>query len=182
MQKMGGDKMARPEKEAAVAELQNKLSSSQSVILADYRGLNVQEVTELRKKLREVGVEFKVAKNTLTKLAAKNAAIEGLDDLLEGPTALAFGYDDPVAPAKVLAEFAKDHQNLELKGGLLEGKVIDLNMVNSLAKLPSKEALLTQVAGLLQAPIRNLVNVLSAPLRNTVYVLEAVRKKQSGEA
>ncbi|HEY8344243.1 MAG TPA: 50S ribosomal protein L10 [Bacillota bacterium] len=174
--------MARPEKEAAVAELQNKLSSSQSVILADYRGLNVQEVTELRKKLREVGVEFKVAKNTLTKLAAKNAAIEGLDDLLEGPTALAFGYDDPVAPAKVLAEFAKDHQNLELKGGLLEGKVIDLNMVNSLAKLPSKEALLTQVAGLLQAPIRNLVNVLSAPLRNTVYVLEAVRKKQSGEA
>lgn len=174
--------MARPEKEAAVAELQNKLSSSQSVILADYRGLNVQEVTELRKKLREVGVEFKVAKNTLTKLAAKNAAIEGLDDLLEGPIALAFGYDDPVAPAKVLAEFAKDHQNLELKGGLLEGKVIDLNMVNSLAKLPSKEALLTQVAGLLQAPIRNLVNVLSAPLRNTVYVLEAVRKKQSGEA
>lgn len=173
--------MARPEKEAAVAEIQEKLSSSQSVILADYRGLNVQEATELRKKLREVGVEFKVAKNTLTKLAAKNAAIEGLDDLLEGPIALAFGYDDPVAPAKVLAEFAKDHQNLELKGGVLEGKVIDLNMVNSLAKLPSKEALLAQVAGLLQAPIRNLVNVLSAPLRNTVYVLEAVRKKQGGE-
>jgi len=174
--------MARPEKEAAVAEIQKKLSSSQSVILTDYRGLNVQEVTELRKKLREVGVEFKVVKNTLTKLAAKNAAIEGLDDLMEGPIALAFGYDDPVAPAKVLAEFAKDHQSLELKGGLLEGKVIDLNMVNSLAKLPSKEALLAQIVGLLQAPIRNLVNVLSAPLRNTVYVLEAVRKKQGGEA
>ncbi|HHU52419.1 MAG TPA: 50S ribosomal protein L10, partial [Firmicutes bacterium] len=104
--------MARPEKEAAVAEIQKKLSSSQSVILTDYRGLNVQEVTELRKKLREVGVEFKVVKNTLTKLAAKNAAIEGLDDLMEGPIALAFGYDDPVAPAKVLAEFAKDHQSL----------------------------------------------------------------------
>lgn len=174
--------MARPEKEAAVAEIQKKLSSSQSVILTDYRGLNVQEVTELRKKLREVGVEFKVVKNTLTKLAAKNAAIEGLDDLMEGPIALAFGYDDPVAPAKILAEFAKDHQSLELKGGLLEGKVIDLNMVNSLAKLPSKEALLAQIVGLLQAPIRNLVNVLSAPLRNTVYVLEAVRKKQGGEA
>lgn len=174
--------MARPEKEAAVAEIQEKISRSQSVILADYRGLNVQEATELRKQLREVGVEFKVAKNTLTKLAAKNAEIEGLDDFLQGPIALAFGYDDPVAPAKVLAKFAKDHKNLELKGGLLEGKVIDLNMVNSLAELPSREALLTQIAGLLQAPIRNLVNVLSAPLRNTVYVLEAVRKKQGGEA
>jgi large subunit ribosomal protein L10 len=174
--------MARPEKEAAVAEIQGKISRSQSVILADYRGLNVQEATELRKQLREVGVEFKVAKNTLTKLAAKYAEIDGLDDLLQGPIALAFGYDDPVAPAKVLAKFAKDHKNLELKGGLLEGKVIDLNMVNSLAELPSKEALLTQIAGLLQAPIRNLVNVLSAPLRNTVYVLEAVRKKQGGEA
>jgi len=174
--------MARPEKEAAVAEIQEKLSRSQSVILADYRGLNVSEATELRKNLREAGVEFKVTKNTLTKLAAKNAEVEGLEDYLQGPIALAFGYDDPVSPAKVLSKFAKDHKNLELKAGLLEGKVIDLDMVNALAALPAREVLLGQVAGLLQAPIRNLVNVLSAPLRNTVYVLEAVRQKQNGEA
>src|SRR5690554_2122700 len=174
--------MARPEKEAAVAEIQEKLSRSQSVIFADYRGLNVSEATELRKNLREAGVEFKVTKNTLTRLAAKNAEIEGLDDYLQGPIALAFGYDDPVSPAKILFKFAKDHKNLELKAGLLEGKIIDLDMVNALAALPSKEVLLGQVAGLLQAPIRNLVNVLSAPLRNTVYVLEAVRQKQNGEA
>lgn len=174
--------MAKPEKEAAVAEIQEKLSRSQSVVLADYRGLNVAEATELRKNLREAGVEFKVAKNTLTKLAAKSAEIEGLDDYLQGPIALAFGYDDPVAPAKILYKFAKDHKNLELKAGLLEGKILDLDMVNSLAALPSREVLLGQIAGLMQSPIRNLVNVLSAPLRNTVYVLEAVRQKQSGEA
>lgn len=173
--------MARPDKEAVVSELYDKLSRSQSVILADYRGLNVAEVTELRKKLREAGVELKVAKNTLTRLAAAKANIEGLNPYLEGPTALAFGYEDPVAPAKILSTFAKDHKNLELKAGLLEGKVIDLEKVKSLADLPSREALLGQLLGLIQAPVRNLVNVLSAPIRNTVYVLEAIRKKQSGE-
>lgn len=173
--------MARPEKEAVVSELQEKFSKAQSVIVADYRGLNVAEVTELRKKLREAGVEYKVVKNTLTSRAAKAANIDGLDQFLSGPTALAFGFTDVVAPAKILADFAKDHKKLELKGGVLEGKIIDLTAVKELASLPSREALLGQVAGLLQAPIRGLVTVLSGPLRNAVYALEAIRKQKAGE-
>ena len=173
--------MARPEKEAAVSEIQEKFSKSQSVILADYRGLNVTEVTELRKQLREAGVEYKVVKNTLTSRAAKAANIDGLDQLLSGPTALAFGFNDVVVPAKILADFAKAHKKLELKGGILEGKVIDLDAVKELANLPSREALLGQVAGLLQSPMRGLVTVLSGPLRNAAYALEAIRKQKAGE-
>jgi large subunit ribosomal protein L10 len=152
---------------------------SKSVILADYRGLNVMEVTELRKKLREAGVEYRVVKNTLTSRAAKAANIDGLDQFLSGPTALAFGIDDVVAPAKILADFAKDHKKLELKGGVLEGKVIDLDAVKQLANLPSREVLLGQLAGMLQAPMRGLVTVLSGPLRNLTYAVEAVRKQKA---
>ena len=173
--------MARPEKEAVVAEVHEKLTKSQAVVLVDFRGLTVEEATELRKNLRAAGVELRVVKNTLTKLAAQKAELPGLETYLEGPTALAFGYQDPVAPAKILAEFAKDHKKLELKGGVLEGRVIDQAEVKALAELPSREVILGQLAGLLQAPIRNLVYVLSAPIRNTAYVVEAIRKKQAGE-
>lgn len=174
--------MARPEKVAVVAEIQEKLSRSQGVVLVDYRGLNVEEVTELRKKLREAGVEYRVEKNTLVTLAARGAEVEGLEEYLAGPTALAFGYNDPVTPAKILSNFAKDHKKMELKGGILEGKAIDKDQVKALADLPSREALLGQVAGMLQAPMRGMVTVLSGPLRNLAYAVEAVRRKQAGEA
>ncbi|NLY75878.1 MAG: 50S ribosomal protein L10 [Firmicutes bacterium] len=173
--------MARPEKEAVVSEIQQKIAMSKSVILADYRGLNVAEATELRKKLREAGVEYKVVKNTLTSRAAKAANIEGLDQFLSGPTALAFGINDVVIPAKILADFAKDHKNLELKGGILEGKVIGLQAVKELATLPTRDALLGQLVGMFQAPLRGLVTVLSGPLRNLTYAVEAVRKQKAGE-
>ena len=113
------------------------------------------------------------------RLAAAKANLGDLNVYLQGPTAIAFGYDDPVSPAKILAEFAKDHKKLELKGGVLEGNVIDQAMITALADLPSREVLLGQLAGLIQAPLRNLANVLSAPIRNTVYVLEAVRQKKA---
>ncbi len=171
----------RVEKEALVSEVQEKLSKATSVVLADYRGLNVQEVTELRKKLREAGIEYKVFKNTLTSRAAKAANIADLDQYLAGPTAFAFSYTDPVVPAKLLADFAKDHKKMELKGGILEGKVISLDMVKQLASLPSREVLLGQTAGVLQAPLRGLVTVLSGPMRNLANVLEAVRKQKAGE-
>ena len=121
--------MARPEKVAVVNEVYEKLTKAQSVVLVDFRGLTVQEATELRKKLREAGVELKVTKNTLTRLAAEKADLKDLHAYLEGPTALAFGYEDPVSPAKILSDFAKDHKKLELKGGVLEGRVIDQAMV-----------------------------------------------------
>src|SRR5690554_6301841 len=166
--------MARPEKVAVVNEVYEKLTKAQSVVLVDFRGLTVQEATELRKKLREAGVELKVTKNTLTRLAAEKADLKDLHAYLEGPTALAFGYEDPVSPAKILSDFAKDHKKLELKGGVLEGRVIDQAMVTALAELPTREVRLGQLVGLMQAPIRNLAYVLSAPIRNTVYVLDAV--------
>jgi len=171
--------MARPEKEAIVNEVYEKLTKSQSVVLVDFRGLTVGEATELRKKLREAGVELRVLKNTLTRFAAEKANLGDLNAYLQGPTAIAFGYDDPVSPAKILSEFAKVHKKLEVKGGVLEGNVIDQAMVTALAELPSREVLLGQLAGLMQAPLRNFANVLSAPIRNTVYVLEAVRQKKA---
>jgi large subunit ribosomal protein L10 len=173
--------LTKIEKEETVKEVQQKLERSKAVVLADYRGLNVQEVTELRKRLREAGVEYKVIKNTMTSRAAKAAKVDGLDRYLSGPTAIAFGYSDVVTPAKILADFAKDHKKLELKGGILEGRVIDFEMVKSLAQLPSREVLLSQLAGVLQAPLRGLATVLSGPLRNLAYVTEAVRKQKAGE-
>ncbi|NLC53937.1 MAG: 50S ribosomal protein L10 [Firmicutes bacterium] len=170
--------MARPEKVAVVNEVFEKLTKAQSVGLVDFRGLTVQEATELRKKLREAGVELRVTKNTLTRLAAEKADLKDLHAYLEGPTALAFGYEDPVSPAKILSDFAKDHKKLQLKGGVLEGRVIDQAMVTALAELPTRDVLLGQLVGLMQAPIRNLAYVLSAPIRNTVYVLDAVRQKK----
>lgn len=170
--------MPRPEKVAVVEEVKEKLGKAQVVVLADYRGLTVLQATELRRKLREAGVELKVIKNTLTAIAARELGYEGLVPLLVGPTAIAFGYDDPVAPAKVLSEFARTNPVLELKGGLLEGKVLDVQGVKALADLPSREVLLSQVLRGMQGPISGLVNVLQGTIRNFVYALDAVRKQK----
>lgn len=170
--------MPRPEKVAIVEELKDKLSRSRGAILADYRGLNVKQVTELRSKLRAAGVEYKVVKNTLATIAAKELGLDDLVEYLNGPTAVAFGYDDPVAPAKILADFAKENKALELKGGVLTGNVIDVDDVKALAELPSREELLAQVVRGMQAPIAGMVNVLQGTIRNFVYALEAVRRKK----
>lgn len=175
---MGGENVARPEKVAAVAEIKDKLSTAKSLVITDFRGLNVAQATELRKKLREAGVEYKVVKNTLTTIAAKECGLDDMISLLNGPTAIAFGYNDPVAPAKVISEFAKTNQALEIKGGLLEGKVLDVEGVKALANLPSREELLSQVLRSMQAPIAGLVNVLQGTIRNFVYALDAVRRKK----
>lgn len=170
--------MARPDKVAAVAEIKEKLSKSKGVIIADYRGLNVAQATELRKQLRDAGVEYRVVKNTLTILAAKESGLDDMVSLLSGPTAIAFGYEDPVAPAKVLSEFARTNKALEIKGGVLEGRLLDVDGVKALAILPSREELLGQVARGMQSPIAGLVNVLQGTIRNFVYALEAVRKQK----
>lgn len=174
--------MAKPEKVQAVQEIAEKLKQSQGVVFVDYRGLNVKAMTELRAKLREAGAELKVVKNTLTRRAAEAIELEGLDPYLEGPTAAAFGYDDPVAPAKVLSDFAKTHEALELKAGVLSGKVIGAEEVAALARLPSKEELIGQVLRGLQSPIAGLANVLNGPIRSLVYVLEAIRKEKESAA
>ncbi|MGF9712558.1 50S ribosomal protein L10 [Paenibacillus naphthalenovorans] len=152
----------------AVAE---KLKESSCSIVADYRGLNVAQVTELRKQLREAGVEFQVLKNTLVRRATANAELSELDEYLTGPTAIAFSKEDVVAPAKILAEFAKKNENLNIKAGVVEGKVVDINQIKALAELPSREGLLSM-----------LLSVLQAPIRNFALAVKAVSDKQEGGA
>ncbi len=164
-----------------VSEVRDKLSLAKGVVLTDYRGLTVTQVTKLRAQLREAGVEYKVIKNTLVRRAAKEIGITGLDSFLEGPTAVAFGINDPVAPAKILTEFAKANKNLEIKAGLVEGKVIGFDGVKALAELPPREVLLAQVLGAMQGPLVGMANVLQGPIRKLGYALEEVRKLKAAQ-
>ena len=165
-------------KEAIVSDIQDKMQNAQSVVIYDYRGLTVLEVTELRNKMREAGVEYKVLKNTMIKRAADNLNIEGLDAYLEGPTAVAFGMNDPVAPAKILSDFVKSTKKTEIKGGILGGKVVDVASIENLAKLPSKEELLAKMLGSLNAPIQGLAMVLSGLPRALVVALNAIKEQK----
>ncbi|GAA0323205.1 50S ribosomal protein L10 [Bacillus carboniphilus] len=143
------------QKKLIVDEITDKLKSSVSTVVVDYRGLNVAEVTELRKQLRDAGVEFKVYKNTLTRRAAEAAELSGLNDALLGPNAIAFSSEDVVAPAKILNDFAKKHDALEIKAGVIEGNIATVEEVKALAELPSREGLLSMLLSVLQAPMRN---------------------------
>ena len=158
-------------KEAKVAEIREKLEKAQAIVLADYQGLTVEEDTALRKTLREAGVEYKVYKNNLVTLAAKELGIEGLDSYLEGPVSIAFGYEDATAPARVLHAFAKDHKKLELKAGMVDGTVYDKAQVEKLATIPSKEVLIAKLLGSFKAP-----------LSNVAYLLNAIKEKKESES
>jgi large subunit ribosomal protein L10 len=144
------------QKKQLVEEISTKFRESKSTIVVDYRGLTVSEVTELRKQLREAGIDFKVYKNTMTRRAAEQAELAGLNDALTGPNAIAFSNDDVVAPAKILNDFAKKHEALEIKAGVIEGNIATVEEVKALAELPSREGLLSMLLSVLQAPIRNL--------------------------
>ena len=156
------------QKKQVVADLVEKLKSAQAGVLVDYRGLTVEEDTNLRRKLREAGVEYKVVKNTLTRFAANEIGLTGMDEQLNGPTALAISSEDPVAPAKVISEFAKSNECLKIKAGFLDGNVISLDEINTLAKTPSRDTLIAQIMGSLNAPVSNLVRTLQALVDNGV--------------
>ena len=157
-------------KKQIVAELVEKFKQAPAVVVVDYRGVNVAQITKLRKDLREAGIEYVVVKNTLLTIAAKEAGVEGLASTFKGVTAIAFASDDVVAPAKIIGKFIKDNKVMEVKGGLLEGEVIDAAAVTALGELPSKEVLLAQVASCFQAPIQRMA-----------YVLEEIRKSKEGQ-
>ncbi|WP_078578533.1 50S ribosomal protein L10 [Salipaludibacillus agaradhaerens] len=142
-------------KSQLVDEITTKLKESQATIVVDYRGLDVAEVTELRKQLREANVDFKVYKNSMVRRATANAELTELDEHLVGPTAIAFSNDDVIAPAKILNGFAKEHEALELKAGIIEGNVTSLDEIKALAELPSRDGLLSMLLNVMQAPIRN---------------------------
>ena len=149
-------------KEAKVAEIKEKLQKSQAVILSDYQGLTVEEDTQLRKNLREAGIEYKVYKNTLVTIAAKELGLDGIAEYLAGPVSIAFGYDDATAAARILNDFAKDHKKLELKAGIVDGEVYDKAKIEQLASIPSKEVLIAKLLGSIKAPLSNLAYLLSA--------------------
>lgn len=155
-------------KQEIVNQIAEEIKASSSIVIADYRGLNVAEVTELRNNMRNEGLTFKVYKNSLVRRAMEQAGIEGLDEVLTGPNAIAFSTEDVVAPARVLNDFAKTHENLELKAGVIEGKVASLEEVKAIATLPNKEGLLSM-----------LLSVLTAPMRNTALAVKAVADQKA---
>ncbi|MGA4669380.1 50S ribosomal protein L10 [Propionibacteriaceae bacterium Y1923] len=165
--------MARPDKVAAVAELKEKFTSSQAVVLTEYRGLSVAQLKDLRRSLG-ADATYAVAKNTLTKLAAKDADIEGLDEHLVGPTALTFISGDIASVAKGLRDFAKDNPLLVIKGGVMDGRVLDADEVKKLANLESREVLLAKLAGAMQANLQRAVFLLAAPLNQAARALGAL--------
>lgn len=144
------------QKKAMVETITEKLQAAKTTVIVDYRGLNVEQVTKLRTQLREAGIEFKVYKNALTRRAADAAGLEDLKEYFVGPIAVAFSNEDVVAPAKILNDFAKENEQLEIKAGVIEGNIATLEEVKALAELPSREGLLSMLLSVLQAPIRNL--------------------------
>lgn len=170
-------------KQAVVAQLKEQLESAKGVVLTSYKGLTVAQDTELRRELREAGVSYHVVKNTMLRIAAKEAGIEGIEEHLEGTTAFAFSTEDAVAPAKVICGFIKknkleDAEVLTVKVGMVEGKIIGVDEVKALAALPSREELIAKLLGSMNAPISNTVNVLQGVIRNAVYVLDAIRSQK----
>jgi large subunit ribosomal protein L10 len=161
--------------------LAEELKAAKGVVLVDYRGINVSQDTELRAALRKAGVRYHVVKNTMTTFAARDAGLDGLLGSLAGPTALAASAVDPVAPAKVMSEYAKKIDSLKIKAGVVEGNVIDERGVAALAELPSKEYLVAAAMGALKSPLNGLVNVLNANIRGLAIALNAIAEKRQDE-
>ncbi len=170
--------MKRENKEKVVAELKEKFESSQLGIIADYSGLNVKQVTELRKQIKETGSEMKVIKNTLAAIASKGTGFEKLDDHLQGPVSFTFCYDDPVAPAKVLVDFSANNPALEIKGGIWDSNVISIDEIKKLSKVPPREVLLSKMLSSMKAPVSKTVNVLGGVLIKFMNVLKAIEENK----
>lgn len=172
--------MATPEKEAAIADLKENIKNSSVAIMSQYKGITADEVTTLRAKLRDENITYKVYKNTLAKRALDELELSDASQFIDGPTAWAFS-EDPVAPAKILKDFANDVKVITMLGGILDGEIVDAAKLGKLADLPSRDQLIAQVVGTIAMPLRNLVGTLNAVPRNMVQVVEAIRKKKEEE-
>ncbi len=166
--------MARPEKVAVVDEIRTKLDEADAAVLTEYRGLTVHELADLRASLRTTGTQYKVFKNTLARRAVEGRGLDEITDLFEGPVAIAFVSGDAAAAAKALREFGKSHEALVVKGGLLGERVVSPNDIEALAELPSREVLLTQIAGLFQQPLTRAAGLFQAFPRNLAYGVKAL--------
>ena len=170
------------QKKQVVADLVECLKNAQAGVLFDYRGLTVEQDTALRNELRSAGVQYHVVKNTLTSRAAKEVGLEALDPILNGPTALAMSVDNPVAPAKIIAEFAKKHEALEVKAGFMDGAVMSVAEVNTLAATPTREELLAKMMGSMKSPISGLVRLLNTIVEGGVEMVDLAAKKAAEAA
>src|ERR671932_2210254 len=168
--------MAKAEKQAAVAELQSEFEGSSGAVLTEYRGLTVAQLKELRRSLGE-NARYAVVKNTLTRIAAREAGIAQFEDLLQGPSAIAFVKGDPVEAAKGLRDFAKDHPQLVIKGGVLDGKALSPDEIRTLADLESREVLLAKLAGAMKASMAQAAYLFAAPLTQAARTIDALRIK-----
>lgn len=171
--------MATAEKEEAVRSLAETIARSKSIYLTDFQGMNVEQASKMRRRLRDAKVEYRVAKNTLTKRALKEQGIAALDTYLEGPTGIAFGSDE-VSAAKILSDFAKEFEKPALKAAYVAGHVYGPDGIKKLAQLPPREVLLAQFIGGLRSPMQGFVGVLSGSLRQMVGVIDAIGKKKQG--
>jgi large subunit ribosomal protein L10 len=169
----------RTEKENLVKEVNEKFGKAKAAFFSDTSGVTVPEITEVRAALTEAGVEHEVVKNTLAKIAAQGTPIEGSVDYFSGPNAITFAYEDPVAAAKALVKAEEDIEKFDLKGGVLEGKPLDLEAIKALSKLPGREELLSMLLSVMQGPARGFVTVLSGVPRSFVTVLSAIKDKKA---
>lgn len=166
-------------KQEVVAEIKGRFSDSEAVLLIDYRGLTVKQLSTLRANIRETGGEMTIYKNSLTEIAMRELALPSMESLLEGPSAFVFVAGDPVATAKALATFAKENKALELKGGLVANRVIDEQGLVALSKLPSREELIAQLLGTMQNPLRGIATVCAGPMRGLATALDAIAKQKA---
>jgi large subunit ribosomal protein L10 len=174
--------MPKQNKIDAVAEITADLKAAEIYYFLDYRGLTFAEATELRRRLRLAGADLRVVKNTLGKIAAANAGVEGLEELLAGPTAIAYVHGDPAKAAKTIQDFIKEKKKAAIRGGKLQRSVLTAAQVEALAALPSREVLIAQVVGAIASPLQGLANVLNGPIRGLVMVLAQVQEKQESAA
>ena len=172
----------KAEKATTVAEITSRLKASSTAVLADYRGMTVGQMRELRSKLRDGNIEMMVVKNTLARRAAKAAGYEPLSAELVGPIAMLFAADDVSAPARILNDYIRANRKMVIKGGLLEGQVIKADVVTELADLPSREVLLSRLLGAMQAPLSSLASVLQAPMSKLARTLDAVRSQKESQS
>jgi large subunit ribosomal protein L10 len=171
-------KLKREEKIKVVSELQDKFQRAKGIIFTDYRGLTVQEMSELRSKLRASALEYKVVKNTLAKRAAEGTPVESTMDIFSGPVGVVFSYDDPVVLTKEVLEFVKSNEKLKIKGGVIEGGICSAEELNTISKLPPREVLMGMFVRTMQAPLSRFASALRATLLRFIYAMEALKNKK----
>lgn len=171
--------LKKEDKIRVVSELQEKFAKANGIVFTDYRGLNVEEITELRNSLRDSELEYRVVKNTLARRAAEGTSVDSAKEMLTGPVGMAIGFDDPVLLVKKVLAYSKDNEKLEITGGIVEGSVCDVEQMKSISMLPSREVQLAMLAGAMNAPATKLAGLLNATLTQFAYALEALKNKKN---